>query len=345
MTVPGKLLAALREPKFGQRLLLVVGITAIVDTLLWAFGVFNHGLFDQSIYCFGISLSTFLLIDLGRNLWSTSTGPDNWPRGWRLIVHNVLGVIAGYVIGTSFGNWVTGRPIIETLSGSHLATSLPFSMAMATGFIYFFYQRARFEELRREATEAQLLLLQSQLEPHMLFNTLANLRALITTDPERAVQLLDHLNEFLRATLGASRVGTHAVGRELELLRDYLEIMTVRMGPRLRYRIDVDDGVSGLPVPALLLQPLVENGIRHGLEPKPEGGELCIAALRRGNELVFEVNDTGIGLPSTSASSSGFGLTHVRERLQSRYGTRANFSLLPRDGSGTIARVVLPIIE
>ncbi|HTH94448.1 MAG TPA: histidine kinase, partial [Rhodocyclaceae bacterium] len=224
-------------------------------------------------------------------------------------------------------------------------TSLPFSMAMATGFIYFFYQRARFEELRREATEAQLLLLQSQLEPHMLFNTLANLRALITTDPERAVQLLDHLNEFLRATLGASRVGTHAVGREIELLRDYLEIMAVRMGPRLRYRIDVDEGVSKLPIPALLLQPLVENGIRHGLEPKPEGGELCIAALRNGNDLIFEVRDTGIGVPPASASSNGFGLTHVRERLQSRYGTRANFSLLPRDGSGTIARVVLPIVE
>lgn len=182
----------------------------------------------------------------------------------------------------------------------------------------------------------------------MLFNTLANLRALITADPARAVVLLDHLNDFLRATLGASRAGTHGVDKEFGLLRDYLEIMAVRMGERLRYSLDIGAGVAGLPLPALLLQPLVENSIRHGLEPKAEGGEVRITASRVGDELVVEVLDTGIGLDPARAASGhapeGYGLAHVRERLRTRYGARASVKLSAHGSAGTLARVALPVM-
>jgi len=347
MTATGRLLSAIREPGFRQRLLLVLGITALIDVPLWAFGVFGRSFTGQTVYCFGISVSTFLLIDLGGNLWSANGGSDRWPRGWRLAVHNTMGVIAGYLIGTALGDWATGHSTLELLrSGVHQAASVLISIAIAIGFIYFFYQRARFEELHREASEAQLLLLQSQLEPHMLFNTLANLRALITADPARALTLLDHLNDFLRATLGASRAGTHAVAQEFALLRDYLEIMAVRMGERLRYSLDIGADVEGLPIPALLLQPLVENSVRHGLEPKGEGGMVRITASRRGKEVVFEVLDTGVGLKPVPAGSSmpeGYGLAHVRERLRSRYGARASLRLAAHGTDGTLAQVVLPV--
>ena len=348
MTIAGAVLSGIRAPGFRQRLLLVWGITAPIDILLWAYGAFGRSFFAESVYCYGISTSIFLLIDLGRNFWSAPEGRDHWPRGWRLALHNTLGVIAGYLIGVTLGDWVTGHSTLALLrAGPRQAASVLGSVAIATGFIYFFYQRARFEELRREATESQLLLLQSQLEPHMLFNTLANLRALIGADPARAVTLLDHLNDFLRATLGASRAGTHAVAREFELLRNYLEIMAVRMGERLRYEFAIGAGIEDLPIPALLLQPLVENSIRHGLEPKAEGGTVRITAARRGADLVFEVIDTGIGirprLAASGAAPEGFGLAHVRERLQMRYGARAWLQLAANGSAGTRAQVVLPV--
>src|SRR5690606_22156517 len=127
------------------------------------------------------------------------------------------------------------------------------------------------EEAQRQASEARLRLLESQLEPHMLFNTLANLRALIGSDPPRAVEMLDRLNAFLRATLAASRSAAgaqrHTLRDEFARLDDYLALMAVRMGPRLRVVLSLPEPLADCPVPALLLQPLVENAIRHGLEP------------------------------------------------------------------------------
>ncbi len=136
------------------------------------------------------------------------------------------------------------------------------------------------EEAQRHAAEAQLKLLQTQLEPHMLFNTLANLRVLIGTNPALATDMLDRMVAYLRATLSASRASNHALQLEFDRLRDYLELMTVRMGPRLGYELDLPADLANLSVPALLLQPLVENSIKHGLEPKVEGGTITVRARR-----------------------------------------------------------------
>jgi len=133
----------------------------------------------------------------------------------------------------------------------------------------FFYHRVKGLHLERQATEACLKLLEAQLEPHMLFNTLANLRALITTGPPRAMDMLGRFNDYLRATLRASRTdalsGTHTMADGFGRLRYYLELMAVRMGPRLTYALNLPEALQRYPLPPLLLQPMVENAIPHGL--------------------------------------------------------------------------------
>ena len=176
----------------------------------------------------------------------------------------------------------------------------------------------------------------------MLFNTLANLRALIATDPERATAMLDRLNDYLRATLSGSLASTHSLQAEFDRLRDYLELMAVRMGPRLHYTLDLPPDLAAQPVPPLLLQPLVENSIKHGLEPKVEGGSIRVIARREGGALVLEVIDTGVGLSTEPESAKGFGLTQVRERLKTTYGSLSAISFVANCAGGTSASITFP---
>lgn len=167
-------------------------------------------------------------------------------------------------------------------------TTLVITVVASTAISFFFYSRgkaahlqARMAQAQRDATEARLKLLEAQLEPHMMFNTLANLRVLIATDPPRAQAMLDHLIAYLRATLGGARATLHPLVDEFARLTDYLELMAVRMGPRLGYTLELPDTLREVPVPPLLLQPLVENAIRHGLEPQVKGGHITVRASTR----------------------------------------------------------------
>jgi LytS/YehU family sensor histidine kinase len=208
------------------------------------------------------------------------------------------------------------------------------------------YLQTELERTQRLATEAQLRLLQAQLEPHMLFNTLANLRVLMVLDTAQAQTMLDHLIAFLRATLQASRATQHPLGTEFERVHDYLELMRVRMGARLTTGLHLPEALRDLPVPPLLLQPLVENAIRHGLEPKVGGGALQISARRDGATLVLTVADTGVGLHAhhpRATAAGGFGLQQVRERLAAAYGAQASLTLVPTDTGGTCVELRLPL--
>ena len=177
----------------------------------------------------------------------------------------------------------------------------------------------------------------------MLFNTLANLRVLINADPVRATQMLDRLIAYLRATLSASRATTHPLSAEFERLADYLELMAVRMGPRLHYSLELPVELEALPVPPLLLQPLVENSIKHGLEPGVGGGSIRVQAQRRGDSLLLTVSDTGVGLGDGPIQETGFGLTQVRERLATAYGPAAAIDLMNNGPAGALARIVIPL--
>ena len=217
---------------------------------------------------------------------------------------------------------------------------------------YWFYSRERLAAqetailtAQRQAAEHQLKLLESQLEPHMLFNTLANLRVLIGIDPPRAQAMLDQLIAFLRATLNGSRSSLHPLSAEFALLANYLALMQVRMGARLQTRFDLPAELAGTPVPLLVLQPLVENCIKHGLEPVVAGGRIDVSAARDGDHLLLTVRDTGAGLSEEVHAAARFGLLQVRERLAALYGAAASLELRSAQGDegGTLATLRLPM--
>jgi sensor histidine kinase YesM len=177
----------------------------------------------------------------------------------------------------------------------------------------------------------------------MLFNTLANLQGLIAIDPERANAMLDQLIQYLRATLGVSRAESTTLGEEFAAMEAYLGLMRVRMGERLRYRLTLPQELRGVKLPPMLLQPLVENAIVHGLEPKIEGGEIVLAAAARDGLLDLTVLDTGLGLGQTRVRGGGVGVATTRERLRVLYGERASILLAPAQPQGTLVRLTLPL--
>jgi sensor histidine kinase YesM len=185
----------------------------------------------------------------------------------------------------------------------------------------------------------------------MLFNTLSNLHALIETHPGRAQDMLAHLIDFLRATLGATRGGAFTLGDEMRLVRDYLALMQIRMGTRLQVDIAVPEAVLGQAWPPMLLQPLVENAIRHGLDPLPDGGKLQVRVSVDRHVLCVEVQDDGVGLPAAELaakadgadSGSSFGLNNVRERLHTTFGDTASLSLKAAQPRGTVVTLRIPL--
>ena len=359
---------------FARRGLRNQGVCVVIALLVWLMSSGGRGnLFTAWVYSAAIGTLCWLFIDGGRLLlaaWLPGRTQDSayrrsrWPGpGWMLLCI-LVGTALGYTGGSAIGDAVTGF-VTPSLLQNRGAIAISIIVAFAATWYFYANERLRAEQAaadaaRREAAEAQLMLLQSQLEPHMLFNTLANLRVLITLDPARAQTMLDHLISYLRATLGASRSGLHPLSAEFDRLADYLALMAVRMGPRLQVQLQLPDALRDLPVPPLLLQPLVENSIRHGLEPHVAGGRIEIKATQLGERLLLTVRDTGVGLapdvPVAPATGNGngngngtshYGTRHVTERLATLYGQRAYFRLaLADDGEGgTLAEVSLPMPE
>jgi len=204
-------------------------------------------------------------------------------------------------------------------------------------------ERARAESTERQAILAQLQMLQAQIEPHMLFNTLANLQGLIAIDPARALHMLDQLIQYLRATLSSSRAQTTTLAQEFALMEAYLGLMKVRMGKRLAYTVDLPPALRDCLMAPMLLQPLVENAIMHGLEPKIDGGHVRVCAAQRDGALVVSVTDTGLGLGAASAKAgTHLGLANTRERLRAMFGDGASLTLDAHAAQGAIARLTLP---
>ncbi|WP_448672970.1 sensor histidine kinase [Pseudoxanthomonas mexicana] len=200
-------------------------------------------------------------------------------------------------------------------------------------------------ESRVHEADLRLGVLQAQVEPHFLFNTLASVRALVRQDPAQAEATLDALVDFLRATIPKLREdrGLHAtLGQQLDLCSSYLALMQVRMGGRLTYDMRADEALRAAPFPPSLLITLVENAIKHGIEPRPGPGRIEIDAVRDGDALRVQVRDDGAGLQP--GLSTGVGLANVREQLAARYGARAAFVLSPAaQGRGVCAEIRVPL--
>jgi len=196
------------------------------------------------------------------------------------------------------------------------------------------------EALDRELAEARLSVMQAQVEPHFLFNTLANVRRLFQTDPPAAQAMLAHLSRYLGAMLPRMRRSDSTLGQELTLAHAYLSVQQIRMGSRLVVRNDVSDTLLGLAFPPMMLVTLVENAIRHGLTPLPEGGEVRIHARVADGRLRVGVADTGAGL--SESSGPGVGLANIRARLATLYGGNARLLLAANAPHGVVATIELP---
>jgi Histidine kinase len=352
-----------RRARFLVRGLRSAGFGVVIALLLS--GGFGTKLWPNLVQSVCIAICCWFAIDLGRiplARWAHRHDPpdapeaaSHWP-GWPLmVVAIVIGTVFGFTVGNAIANLVLGRNFGGYFRGDwqQMLALLLGSLVPGTVITYWFYSReiiaakeAAVQTAQRQAAEHQLKLLESQLEPHMLFNTLANLRVLIGVDPKRAQAMLDQLIAFLRATLAGSRAAQHPLRAEFARLADYLALMQIRMGERLQTRFELPEALADLPVPPLLLQPLVENCIKHGLEPAVAGGRIDMRAARDGAMLVLSVRDTGAGLATSSVEGTKFGLVQVRERLAALYGEGASLTLGNASDAegGTIATIRLPIV-
>jgi two-component sensor histidine kinase len=257
------------------------------------------------------------------------------------------------VLGTAIG-W----PLAGALLGQYgpgwfrlsdpntIVGSLLLSVLISLVIYQFFAAKEQQAQAEKRATEAQLRLLQGQIEPHFLFNTLAGVISLIDHDAPRAKAMLQNFTDYLRASLTTLRRDQGPLAQELELAEHYLKLLQSRMEDRLQFSISADEAARSVPVPPLLLQPLVENAVHHGLEPTVDGGRVDVRARVQAGLLVLEVQDNGRGLDAAprraARPGAGMALANLRERLQALHGPRATLELTPAQ-PGTLVRLTLPI--
>ena len=291
--------------------------------------------------CIGLTIGAMTILAIQAN-----------PPGYRRIIAVVGALTAGTALGVALAGVVSGNPQHqEGMAWQALFIGLFFG-AIASAFFWLrerntnlaaeleIREMARLEAEKR-GIEAQLKMLQAQIEPHFLFNTLANLSSLIEVEPKLASSLLDALIRYLRASLTRTRAEGGTLGDEIGLLRAYLEVLKIRMGDRLNFEIQVAPDLLAKALPPMLLQPLVENAIRHGLEPKVDGGTITISAAEQDNKLLLIVKDDGLGF-GADVGQEGVGLANIRSRLNALFGDQASLRLNSKVGAGVTAIVELP---
>jgi hypothetical protein len=269
----------------------------------------------------------------------------------RFAIYFVL-VVAGAIGGELLSKLFLPRqsPTYTMHEGYIWLVAIVFSLVAGSIALFINFSWVRLAQSRRDveraeraAIEAQLRALQAQIEPHFLFNTLANLDALIATDAGMARCLLGNLIRYLRAALTHARSETATLHTEVELLKAYLAIMGLRLPNRLTTEFDCDPDCLRLKFPAMLLQPLVENAITHGIEPAGAGGSIRVSVRCAGDKLMVSVDDTGVGLGNAQTAGTGAGIQNVRARLQSLFGSAARLVLEPLAPHGTHAAIEVPL--
>ena len=351
---------ATRQLLFNKALL-IVGVTSLHAFEVIAANGASHGwLYDllwiELLGVYGLAITGHGMLFAARYGWRQT--PDAASRydteglfkmmpgriKWRFLLVAIL--------GPASAAWLAQQTFIliqDTAWGmAHLGQDAPSYSATLYNNIYgtllsllleYLHDRWTVQEARERVAhkltaEAQLQLLRSQLDPHMLFNTLSNVYELVNDNPPQARTMLRHLIGFLRSTLHGSRATEHALEDEFLLASDYLSLMRVRMGDRLRTTLDLPTALRDVPIPAMLLQPIIENAIKHGLEPRKQGGDLSVTATQEEGQLVLRVRNSGTHkepsptIRPQAGRQGGFGLRNVQERLQTLCGPGDHFELV-----------------
>jgi signal transduction histidine kinase len=258
----------------------------------------------------------------------------------------VSGTVLGTALSLSAYSWLSDSNAWGLFVTHRAAQTVFLSFVMVVAVTNWFWWRLRVRQdaLVHQTMEAQLRLLQGQIEPHFLFNTLANVQSLIDRDTPRAKQMLETFTDYLRASLGQLSETDSTLAAELAMIGSYLELLQIRMEERLHFEIDASDAALRATLPTLMLQPLVENAIEHGLESKIEGGRVRICARVVDGQLDIRVDDDGLGFDGPHRprrQGAGMALANIRERLHSRYGAKPTLTLTPQ-AAGVQAWLFLP---
>ncbi|PKN38680.1 MAG: hypothetical protein CVU62_00320 [Deltaproteobacteria bacterium HGW-Deltaproteobacteria-2] len=283
------------------------------------------------------------------------------PRTWELLLFIVvIDVCCAVLIGLQICIFILQYffNIVLDLQANGLGLQMIIGGLLFSFFgVYFFLTKIRLKyrsemiarektrrtDMEKENLSANLKVLQAQIEPHFLFNTLSNILSLIDTKPDTGKSMLLDLTKYLRTSLSRTLPEKTTLSQEMSMIKAYLDIHKIRMDERLNYKIDVPDNLWQHSFPPMLLQPLVENAIKHGLEPKVEGGEIVIRAIEENNLLKIEVADTGLGF--SDLDKPGLGITNVRERLSLLFGEKGRLIIEENKPHGVRATIEVPVSE
>ena len=329
-----------------RQFLLTILFNSIIGLILTGLGgVFTINMVISQ--CIGLSIFSLHALALSSGFFNSRL-----QHLLMTIIAIVLGATLGTYIALHVLEWFFG---LKLDFGNHqYFNTLLLGLFFGTIISYFFYSRFRILQMEfqskaeqlvrmqkeKELTEAQFKLFQAQIEPHFLFNTLANIGSLIEASPARAKGMLDSLNQYLRVSLRRTRDEVTNLGQELELLEAYLSILKQRMQQRLDYRIECNKELHALRFPPLLIQPLIENAIKHGLEPKIEGGGIELSIKESEQGLSIQVDDNGVGFKD--AWRPGVGLDNVYQRVKNLYGEDARFEVMSNMQGGVSSFIFIP---
>jgi hypothetical protein len=315
------------------------------------------GLYSALQYGGSVTQSLLTANATALSIWSIVTLVRLALRGrlpaWVIAVAIPASIVIGSKVGNlaGFSDYVMQLVHHPVTMRRVILCNIMIGITVTVFFLYFSHSRGVREDLERERrraaealqaeTVARLALLQAQIEPHFLFNTLANIHSLIKDDPDTASLLLEELNSYLRTSLRRSRAMASTVAEEIELIEALLSIAAARLRGRLEYTICVNPQIRALSFPPLLLQPLVENAIRHGIEQAIEGGTIQVDVRASNDVLECTVKDTGMGLKPDAPQ--GVGLSNIRSRLASLYGDKGKLEFYTNAPQGVIAKLIVPV--
>ncbi len=342
-----------------RRLAQVLVLTTIATAIVWPYFVG----YDRDLPFFFLWMRLFVV---AATMLAAYVAVDiayaNMAKPWLKLIHTqFIALVIGAAVGTILSGLLIGRSLTQLFTyepmffGMVVFTAVSIAMGVLTTTVLVYREQAarsavevaradaQRHELEKQVLEARLKLMQAQIEPHFLFNTLANVQHLVETDAPLAGKTLDSLIAYLRAALPEMREGTTTLGREAAMARAYLEIQEIRMGKRLTFTVNVPDPVRHLPFPPMMLLTLIENALKHGIDPLQQGGHILVSAELGENMLTVSVADNGQGL--LQSNGLGVGLENIRERLRTLHGKTAKLILEENAPRGVLAKILVPVGE